>query len=221
MYITLLDFINEQNKFDLLLLDLEYLTKPVVIKILKQLKEFKGISVLVMQNSTSDFSDINYYENVQNIIKPVKKSVLQNFLDKKKKPKTETNKTKNTDAIKILVVEDNKINMLLTKTLLQNHFPKCIILEASNGLEALETAKKETPEIILMDIQMPIMNGYEATIAIKKILPRTKIIALTAGIIDGEKEKCLDIGMNDFIVKPIDKIIFEESIIKWVNSVSD
>ena len=66
---------------------------------------------------------------------------------------------------------------------------------------------------------MPIMNGYEATIEIRKILPKTIIIALTAGVITGEKEKCIDIGMNDFIIKPIEKNIFEETIIKWVNDI--
>ncbi len=213
----------QEKKFDLLLLDLEYLTKPVVLKIIKQLKEYKKISVLVMQSSTSDFPDINYYKNVQNIIKPLKQNVLQNFLNKKMESKKQTQKTKpkqakQRDEVKILVVDDNKINMLLTKTLVQNQLPNSHVLEATNGLEALEIAKIERPDVIFMDIQMPIMNGYEATVEIKKILPKTIIIALTAGIITGEKEKCIDIGMNDFIVKPIEKNIFEETIIKWVNS---
>ena len=109
--------------------------------------------------------------------------------------------------------------MLLTKTLVQNQLPNSQVLEATNGLEAVEIAKTELPQVIFMDIQMPIMNGYEATIEIRKILPKTIIIALTAGVITGEKEKCIDIGMNDFIIKPIEKNIFEETIIKWVNDI--
>ena len=62
------------------------------------------------------------------------------------------------------------------------------------------------------------MNGYEATTEIRKTNPNTIIIAITAGIITGEKEKCLEIGMNDFIIKPIDKILFETTLIKWINS---
>ena len=221
-----IDFIKDaqENKFDLLLLDLEYLTKPVVLNIIKQLKDYKKISVLVMQSSTSDFSEINYFKNTQNIIKPLKQIVLQNFLDKKSDSKKQDKKTeikepKSTSKIKVLVVDDNKINMLLTKTLVQNQLPNSFVLEATNGLEAVEIAKREQPEIIFMDIQMPIMNGYEATVEIKKILPKTIIIALTAGVITGEKEKCIDIGMNDFIIKPIEKNIFEETIIKWTNSI--
>jgi CheY-like chemotaxis protein len=68
-----------------------------------------------------------------------------------------------------------------------------------------------------MDIQMPVMNGYEASLRIKELHPKTIIIALTAGIIAGEREKCMDIGLNDFIVKPIDKTIFENTLIKWLN----
>ena len=214
----------QENNFDLLLLDLEYLTKPVVLKTIKQLKEHKNISVLVMQSSTSDFSDINYFKNVQNIIKPIKYGVLQNIFNKKSESKKQTEKTESKknnhlDYVKVLVVDDNKINMLLTKTLVQNQLPNCRIFEATNGLEAVEIAKTELPQVIFMDIQMPIMNGYEATIEIRKILPKTIIIALTAGVITGEKEKCIDIGMNDFIIKPIEKNIFEETIIKWVNDI--
>jgi len=70
-----------------------------------------------------------------------------------------------------------------------------------------------------MDIQMPIMNGYEATEKIRQENPETIIIALTAGIITGEREKCMDIGMNDFIIKPIDKTLFENALLKWINTI--
>ncbi|NJM78813.1 MAG: response regulator [Flavobacterium sp.] len=99
------------------------------------------------------------------------------------------------------------------------NFPNAIISEASNGLESIETFKDINPDIILMDIQMPIMNGYEATQIIRKINEEVVIIALTAGVITGEKEKCLDMGMNDFILKPIDKEYFEITLIKWIKTV--
>ena len=66
---------------------------------------------------------------------------------------------------------------------------------------------------------MPIMNGYEATEKIRQENPETIIIALTAGIITGEREKCMDIGMNDFIIKPIDKTLFENALLKWINTI--
>ena len=214
----------KQNKYNLLLLDLEFLTKPIVADILEKLKEFDQISIIVMQNSTTDFSNTLNNDKIINVIKPLKQEILKNIINKKNKweePEKEIEIFEhiNNDKLKILVVDDNKINRLLTKTLLLNKFPKSNLYEASNGLEAIEIAEKIIPHIVLMDIQMPIMNGYDATIEIKKMIPKIVIIALTAGVITGEKEKCLDLGMNDFIIKPIEKNIFEETIIKWINNI--
>ena len=139
-----------------------------------------------------------------------------------KVPERSTEKSKSSDVIldkiKILVVEDNKINMLLAKTLLKIIIPNCIIIEASDGNLAIKEYEKEPLDIILMDIQMPIMNGYETTAAIRKINPAKKIpiIALTAGIMMGEKEKCLESGMNDYISKPIIQSNLEQILRKWV-----
>jgi PAS domain S-box-containing protein len=123
------------------------------------------------------------------------------------------------NPIKILIVEDNKINMLLIKTLLKIIVPNSILLEASNGIEAIKLAKKEQLDLILMDIQMPEKNGYQATAEIRK-LKKTKdipIIALTAGILIGENEKCLESGMNDYISKPIVKSNLELMLHKWLD----
>ena len=92
-------------------------------------------------------------------------------------------KNKSNSTIDLLIVEDNKINLLLTKTLISKSFPNITLHEAHNGLEAIKKFKQINPKVILMDIQMPVMNGYEATIEIKKINPHAIIIALTAGII--------------------------------------
>lgn len=118
----------------------------------------------------------------------------------------------------VLVVEDNNINSLLAKTLLKKILPNAKILTVSNGLEALEKVQETHIDIIFMDIQMPVMNGYEATTEIRKVENGKKmpIIALTAGTVVGEKEKCLEIGMNDYISKPIIKGSLEEIISKWL-----
>ena len=114
----------------------------------------------------------------------------------------------------VYIVEDNKINMLLAKTLVKQIMPNAEIIELQNGKEALEKTETLRPDLILMDIQMPVMNGYESTEAIRK-LPNSEqipIIALTAGTVLGEKEKCLQFGMNDYIPKPIDKEVLEKII---------
>lgn len=117
---------------------------------------------------------------------------------------------------KILVVEDNKINMLLAKTLIKNIMPNTIVYEALNGKIGLEYYHEFKPDLILLDIQMPVLNGYETTIEIRKLDKKIPIIALTAGTIMGEKEKCIKVGMNDYISKPIIKDLFENILLRWL-----
>jgi len=124
-----------------------------------------------------------------------------------------------TDEKTIFIVEDNKINMLLAKTLVKQIVPNANIYELENGKDALEKTQEILPDLILMDIQMPIMNGYDSTQEIRKIPKADKIpiIALTAGTIIGEKEKCIEYGMNDYIPKPIDKEHLIKIISQWIN----
>jgi CheY-like chemotaxis protein len=108
--------------------------------------------------------------------------------------------------------------MLLAKTLVKQIIPNAIIYELVNGKEALEKTQELVPDLILMDIQMPVMNGYDSTLEIRKI-PNTEkipIIALTAGTIVGEKDKCIENGMNDYIPKPIDKDQLIKIISLWI-----
>ncbi|MDD5150205.1 MAG: PAS domain S-box protein [Flavobacterium sp.] len=120
--------------------------------------------------------------------------------------------------LKVLIAEDNKINMLLLKTIIKNIFIDATIFEVFNGKDAVSQFETINPDIIFMDIQMPIMNGYEATKAIRNTTlgKNIPIIAVTAGTENEEKIKCLKIGMNDYISKPIAKGIIEETIIKWL-----
>ena len=118
----------------------------------------------------------------------------------------------------VLVVEDNKINMLLIRTLLKAILPGSTVFEATDGEKAIALLKKEQLDLILMDIQMPHKNGYETTIEIKKLEKYCSIpiIALTAGILLGEKEKCLAIGMDDYLSKPIVRAKLESVLFKWL-----
>ncbi len=124
------------------------------------------------------------------------------------------------ENFKILIVEDNKINMLLAKTLVKKILPNGTIYEAINGKEAVDKYEILQPDLILMDVQMPIMNGYEATKEIRKSNKgkHIPIIALTAGTIVGEREKCLEAGMNDYASKPIIKEALEGMISKWIKN---
>ncbi|MEN9446533.1 MAG: hypothetical protein RL728_1045, partial [Bacteroidota bacterium] len=107
--------------------------------------------------------------------------------------------------------EDNKINRLIAGKSLE--IIGCIYKEAVNGLEALELLKNETFDLILMDIQMPEMDGVEATKIIRNELKITiPIIALTANVFKQDIDSYLAVGMNDFIIKPFEEENFFEKI---------
>ncbi|MEC5166678.1 PAS domain S-box-containing protein [Flavobacterium sp. PL11] len=121
--------------------------------------------------------------------------------------------------VKVLIVEDNAVNMLLLKTIIKNLFIKTTIFDAVNGEQAVIQFESILPDIIFMDIQMPIMNGYEATKVIRKLEygKEIPIIAITAGTEKEDRQKCLAAGMNDYIPKPIIKGIIEQTFLKWVH----
>jgi CheY-like chemotaxis protein len=123
--------------------------------------------------------------------------------------------------IKILIAEDNAINMLLIKTILKNLFPNVQLIESINGVETVAKYIESKPDLILMDVQMPMLNGLEATEKIREMSPDAKIpiIALSAGTSKEERELCLSSGMDDFVSKPISKEAIKETILKWAKSI--
>ncbi len=117
--------------------------------------------------------------------------------------------------IKVLVVEDIALNQLLMKTLLDDFgFERDI---AANGKIAIEKLQTKTYDIILMDLQMPEMNGFEATEYIRnKMNSKIPIIALTADVTTVDLAKCKAVGMNDYIAKPVDERILYSKIVRLV-----
>ncbi len=121
--------------------------------------------------------------------------------------------------LKIMIADDNKVNILLARTIIKKVEPGVDIVAVENGLDAVTEFDRFLPDIIFMDIQMPGMNGHEATKVIRKKTfgITVPIIALTAGNIKGEKEKCLEIGMDDFISKPFVEETIRYMLDKWKN----
>jgi PAS domain S-box-containing protein len=107
-------------------------------------------------------------------------------------------------APKILIAEDNDMNRNLLHKILLKTIPKATLLDALNGKEAIEKFQTEKPDLIFMDIQMPVMDGLQATLKIRELDGKVPIIALTAGAFLGERQKCFDVGMNYFLTKPLD-----------------
>jgi CheY-like chemotaxis protein len=117
----------------------------------------------------------------------------------------------------VLVVEDNLVNQKVAVALLSRLGVRAEV--ANHGREAIERMKSRTYDLVLMDCQMPVLNGYDATIEIRKSDAdgkRVPIIAMTADVIDGSKQRALDSGMDDFITKPVDVHALSRALRTWL-----
>ena len=117
--------------------------------------------------------------------------------------------------VRILLAEDNRINQMVALGLLQNIGYTAAI--ATNGQEAVEAVAREPYDIVLMDCQMPIMDGYEATRRIRALtsISQPKIIAMTANAMRGEAEKCKECGMDDYMSKPVRLETLRQIVTRW------
>ena len=123
----------------------------------------------------------------------------------------------------VLLVEDNPVNLLVAQRLIQ--LSSFDFTSAENGEAALELLQQQHFDMVLMDCQMPVMDGYEATQAWRAIeltrgLPRLPIIAMTANAMAEDRQKCLDAGMDDYLSKPVDRRLLQQTMLKWLNKES-
>ncbi|KAB7727668.1 PAS domain S-box protein [Rudanella paleaurantiibacter] len=118
---------------------------------------------------------------------------------------------------RILLVEDNEMNRLVVKMILKPYNVQ--ITEVVNGKQAVSTLLQESFDLVLMDVQMPVMDGLEATRLIRRDISSTlPIIALTASAIRSEKEACYSAGMNDFLAKPFEERALLNQLTRWLDS---
>jgi CheY-like chemotaxis protein len=119
---------------------------------------------------------------------------------------------------KVLLAEDNKINQMVATELLQMMSVKLTV--ANNGIEAVEAVKKNDFDLILMDIQMPEMDGLTATQVIRHLdkpgVDKLPILAMTANALDTDYQRSLAVGMNDHLTKPIDPEKLRLALEKWI-----
>jgi len=131
--------------------------------------------------------------------------------------KTETSDGEQTCGGKVLVVEDNEINQMVALGMLESLGYE--VDTADNGVLALEALENEIYDVILMDCQMPEMDGYEATRKIRahknRAVAAIPVIALTANAMSGDAEKCLAAGMDDYLSKPFEPELFEQKLVDW------
>lgn len=114
---------------------------------------------------------------------------------------------------KILIAEDNDSNYVLMTYILKKYYQ---FERAKNGQEAVEKVEKDSFDIVLMDIKMPVMDGLEATKAIKAIRPELPIVALTANAFDSDRQLAMDAGCDDFLSKPVSSELCLKTIKKFL-----
>jgi signal transduction histidine kinase/DNA-binding NarL/FixJ family response regulator len=118
-------------------------------------------------------------------------------------------------VVHVLVAEDNDYNFIVTRDTLLKYFPNANIIRANNGLEAEEILQEDDYDFVLMDVRMPVKDGYSATESIRKASNDTPILGLTSSVMGDDIDKCIKVGMNGYIPKPFT----EEQFIGMINSV--
>ncbi|MDO9592724.1 MAG: response regulator, partial [Erysipelotrichaceae bacterium] len=198
------------------------------IKRLRAPDDSPAIIMLTAYNSPQIQAEVNQLGLAALLFKPVTPSLLLNTImqiyGKEEFEQTYTGLDGGSEpddlellrGIRVLLVEDNEINQEVAQEILQGAGMTVVI--ANNGKVATEMVNSGTYDIILMDVQMPVMNGYDATKAIRNnpAFSELPIIAMTAIALKGEKEKCIQAGMNDYITKPIDTTLLFQTMGRWL-----
>ncbi len=235
-----LDILSGDEDVDLIIMDLHM---PVMdgfetMDKINQLTGSWGKKIYKVILSSSSSSE-EYKRKVDNLkidlalVKPVQFESFLKALSKIKDSTIDTKKVKieeeSTEAVlktdkqlKVLVAEDNELNMVLVRSFFERMKGPFMVYEATNGKSALQKFKALQPDIVLTDIQMPEMNGYELARQVRKLEEGkdTIIIALTAGALEGDREKALNAGMDDYMSKPIKQDDFQKTLIRWTDKIT-
>ncbi|MET1255178.1 GAF domain-containing protein [Aliikangiella maris] len=205
-------------------------TRHIHVFIDDEVKEITGLEIA--EKLRQKISEANYYlliqpaphlselpfleYDIQVLPKPVKVGMLLSRLNKNfrsfSQPK-QINDCKLTNQLKginILLAEDNPINQQVAREIIQDFGATITIVD--NGKKAVDLVNTHPFDIVLLDMQMPVMDGYRATQIIRETISADKlpVIAMTANVMKGDRERCIDCGMNDFIGKPFERLeLFE------------
>ncbi len=225
------------ERFDIILMDYHM---PVIsgletIEKIKALfsKKDETSPLVVLHTSSEEHDVINSFRQEENsyfLLKPIKSEELYRTLRRAVEnneneiqemvPQESQEPALQIPELQVLLVDDNPVNMILNHKMMTSLIPDVQLTEAVNGLEAWEQCQNRDFSLILMDVQMPVMDGMEATTKIRQLpgYAKVPIIGVTAGTIAGEKEKCLAAGMDDFLPKPLRQADLLEMLKKHVPS---
>lgn len=212
----------ENTHLDLAIIDLDM---PIIngfelIKLIKSKKQFLNLPIIIYTGKESFQEELKKIEGMFTDLLHKSSTKMEDLADvvaslinKADEPKKLEEVKSSSDPVKILLVEDYKHSQIIvTRLLKKNNFETVVVVE--NGLQAVEAVKQQKFDLILMDMQMPVMNGFEATQKIREMpeYKDTPIIALTAFAMKGDRERCLEAGATDYIPKPIDSQEFIEKV---------
>lgn len=212
----------ENVDLDLAIIDLDM---PIVngfdlIKLIKSNKNFAKLPIIIYTGKETYQEDLKKIDGMfEELLHKSSTNIedladtVSSMINKYDEPSTPEEIKEKKDVVKILLVEDYKHSQIIvTRLLKKNNFDSIVVVE--NGLQALEAVQKQSYDLILMDMQMPVMNGFEATQKIRELntYKSTPIIALTAFAMKGDREKCLEAGATDYIPKPIDSQEFIDKV---------
>lgn len=236
-----LQILMQRDDFDVILMDyhMPILTGAETITKIQELYRAKGEKqpVTILHTSSEEHELVRKLKldlNSLYLIKPIKSEELYAILERAslQEGSTYTNPLPDSGPIvtekdnstlkhlKILVVDDNPVNRVLNIKMMSTIGSDVQTSEATNGKEALDLCQNNQYDLILMDVQMPIMDGIEATKKIR-LLPayqQTPIIGVTAGNVLGEREKCISAGMSEFLPKPLRRNELETAIFSFFPS---
>ncbi len=218
----------EDIHLDLAIVDLEMpeMNGYELIKLIKSNNKFANLPIIIYTGKENYQEDIEKIDGLFEELLQKKSTNIEDLADtinaminRYDEPASPEELMVKTDVVKILLVEDYKHSQIIvTRLLKKNNFENIAVVE--NGAEALAEVQKQKYDLILMDMQMPVMNGFEATEKIRKLpeYKETPIIALTAFAMKGDREKCIDAGATDYIPKPIDSAEFIEKVKHYTES---
>jgi PAS domain S-box-containing protein len=222
-----LQFLEQSQKFDAIIVNLEMSDHQglMLAKTLKSSEKYRNIPLIVVSSQRGLHSDENYAQInwIASLSRPIKQSQIYNIFmelfsqnaDYPSSLKSLSDSSPylllaNTIPLKILIAEDNNVNQKVIINILKRLGYRADVV--ANGLEVLEALRRQTYDVILMDVQMPEMDGLTATRQIRTLWGAKnggfqgkppRIIAMTANAMQGDRQICLEAGMDDYLAKPV------------------
>ena len=221
-----------KDTFDLTIINMQLpqMSGIELAQIIKQMPSCNSTKLLLTLPSTQSKSLLSTTDNALFngvVTKPIRQTVLKklliDFFQNEPKQADEVKNNHNIISLngnnkRILLVEDNQINQLLAIKILEKFSFQVDVSE--NGQLGVEAFMKKPYDLILMDCQMPVLDGYQATAKIRTSNPKgttIPIIGLTANAMKGDREKCLNAGMSDYLTKPINILLLQKTLSKWLD----